>query len=127
MPDGEKDVTLASLDARLKEVEALQTLILRILSTTKPLDGVLEQYGATETQGRAFYRLLDDLAARAKGQDQDNRPSFGYFELQMNEIFPQLRRNREFVQMILDTLKLDRPAYRELHVYTTAQGWPAWR
>jgi hypothetical protein len=127
MPDGEKDVTLASLDARLQEVEALQALILRILSTTKPLDPVLEQYGATETQAQAFYRLLDDLAARARGQDDDNRPSFGYFELQMNEIFPQLRRNREFVQVILDTLKLERPAYRELHAYTAAQGWPTWR
>jgi hypothetical protein len=127
MPDGENDVTLASLDARLKEVEALQTLVLRILSTTKPLDGVLEQYGATETQVRAFYRLLDDLAARAVGPDEDNRPSFGYFELQINEIFPPLRKNREFVQVVLDTLKLDRPAYRALHAYTAAQGWPAWR
>jgi len=127
MPDGEKDVTLANLDARLREVEALQTLILRILSTTKPLDPVLEQYGATETQAQAFYRLLDDLAARAMGQDEDNRPSFGYFELKVNEIFPQLRKNREFVQVILDTLKLERPAYRELHAYTAAQGWPSWR
>jgi hypothetical protein len=127
MPDGEKDLTLANLDARLQEVEALQALILKILSTTKPLDPVLEQYGATETQAQAFYRLLDDLAARARGQDEDNRPSFGYFELQVNEIFPQLRRNREFVQVILDTLKLERPAYRELHAYTAAQGWPTWR
>lgn len=127
MSDGEKVVTLADLDARLKEVEALQALILRIISTTKPLDPVLEHYGCTETQARAFYRLLDDLAARAKGQDEDNRPSFGYFEMQMNEIFPQLRKNREFVQVVLDTLKLERPAYRELHVYCTAQGWPTWR
>jgi hypothetical protein len=127
MADADKDITLASLDARLKEVEALQTLILRIMSMTKPLEGVLEQFGATETQGRALYRLLDDLAARAKGSDTDNRPSFGYFEMQMKEIFPPLRNNREFIQMVLDTLKLDRPAYRELHVYTSAQGWPNWR
>ena len=34
----DKTLTLADLDARLREVEALQELILRILSTTKPLD-----------------------------------------------------------------------------------------
>src|SRR6185295_11708852 len=97
--------------------------ILRIISTTKPLDGVLEQYGATETQARAFYRLLDDLSARTTGADENNRPSFGYFELQINEIFPPLRKNREFLQLVLDTLKVDRPAYRELHKFTAAAGW----
>src|SRR5207249_4890588 len=54
-----KPVTLADLDARLREVEALQEVILRILSTTKPLTNVLDQYGATETQARACHALLD--------------------------------------------------------------------
>jgi|SRR5579862_7783779 len=123
MADADAPVTLADLDARLREVEAVQELILRILSTTKPLDGVLEQYGATETQARAFYRLLDDLAQRAAGRDDDNRPSFGYFEMQLNEIFPTHRKNKEFIRLVVDTLKLDRPAYRELHAFAAGQGW----
>ena len=127
MTDRPKDVTLADLDARLREVEALQTLILNLLATTRPLDRVLQQYGATETQSHAFYLMLDDLAARAVGDDENDRPSFAYFELKMNEIFPALRDNREFVGLVLDTLKLDRPAYRELQRYTAANGWPAWR
>lgn len=127
MTDGKPEITLADLDARLREVEAVQAVILGMLSTTKPLDAVLDQFGVTETQSRAFYRLLDDLAARAAGDDEDNRPSFGYFELQINETLPPLRKNREFLQLVLDTLQLDRPAYRELHKYTTAHGWPVWR
>ena len=54
--------TLADLDGRLRAVEAVQELILRILSTTRPLDRLLEQYGATETQELALYRLLDELS-----------------------------------------------------------------
>jgi hypothetical protein len=125
LPAGENDVTLADLDARLNELEAVQKLILRLLSTTKPLNNVLEHYGATETQERAFYRLLDDLAARAKGRERD-RPTFSYFSMEMDEIFPALRGNREFVALVIDTLKVERPAYRELHAYMAAHKWPAW-
>src|SRR4029079_16599443 len=45
-------VTRADLYARLRAVEALQDLMLLILSTTKPLDNLLDQFGATETQAR---------------------------------------------------------------------------
>src|SRR5437879_13912576 len=114
MPDDEKEGTLADLDARLSEVEAVQQLILRILSTTKPLSRVLEQYGATETQEGEFYRLLDDLAERAKGREQD-RPTFGYFDMQMGNIFPSLGGDRVFIGLVIDMLKLERPAYRGLH------------
>jgi hypothetical protein len=122
MSDSEKPVTLADLDARLREVEALQQLILGILSTTKPLDNLLEQYGATATQERAFYSLLDDLAGRAKGREND-RPTFAYFEMKLGDIFPSLRQDRQFVRLVIDTLKLERPAYRELHGYMAAHDW----
>ena len=123
MTDGSRPVTLADLDARLREVEALQELVLRLLSTMKPLDRVLEQYGATETQTRAFYTLLDGLCARTGGGEQD-RPSYSYFEMQMGDLFPALRGNREFLALIIDTMKVDRPAYRELHAYIASHGWP---
>ena len=125
MPDGKKELTLADLNDRLTEVEAIQELILRIVSTTKPLNNVLEHYGATETQERAFYQLLDDLATRAKGRERD-RPTFVYFDMQLADIFSSLRGNREFVGLVIDTLKLERPAYRELHAYMTANKWPTW-
>jgi hypothetical protein len=116
---------LSDLDARLRQLEAVQELILRILSTTRPLDSVLEQYGATDTQARALYKLLDDLVHRARGREQD-RPTFAYFEMQLGNIFPALRNNREFTRLVIDTLKIERAAYRELSSYCSACGWPAW-
>jgi hypothetical protein len=122
MPDGDITARLADLDARLRVVEATQDLILRIMATTRPLDSVLEHYGATETQERAFYTLLDELVARARGREQD-RPTLAYFQMKLAEIFPALRNDRVFTQVVLDTLRLERPAYRELHAYTAAHGW----
>lgn len=114
--------TIADLDARLREVEVLQALILRILATTKPLAHVLDQYGATEKQERDFCALLDDLARRAKGREAD-RPTFAFFKLKIAEIFPSLRGDGQFVELLVDTLKVERSAYRELHAYMAAQGW----
>jgi hypothetical protein len=124
-PGNKATPTLDDLDARLREVEAVQLLMLRLLSTTKPLERVLEQYGATDTQERAFYPLLEDLVVRARGREQD-RPTFGYFLMKVEDIFPSLRGDREFVEIVIDTLKVERPAYRELHAYMVANGWPTW-
>ena len=115
-------VTLASLDARVREVEVLLEMILRIISTTKPLDRLLEHYGATETQERAFYEMLDELAVRAKGRERD-RPTFAYFQMKFDEILPSLRGDRQVMTLVLDTLRLERPAYRELHEYVSAHHW----
>ena len=118
----ESPVTLATLDARMREVDLLLQMTLRILSTTKPLDRILEHFGATETQERAFYAMLDDLAARAKGRVQD-RPTHGFFLMKFDEIFPSLRADRQLANLVLDTLRVDRPAYRELHEYVAAHRW----
>ncbi len=122
-PDTDLARRLEDLESRLREVEAVQQLMLRLMSTTEPLRGVLEQYGATESQAQAFYKLLDDMVARMGGGEQD-RPSFAYFEMQLAHIFPKQRGNREFATLLIDTMRVDRPAYRELHAYATAQGWP---
>ena len=116
---------VAELDARIRELEAVQQLILRIMSTTKPLDAVLEHYGATPSQVQAFCKLLDELVSRAGGREQD-RPTFAYFELQLGHVFPTLHNDRSFIQLVIDTLKLERPAYRGLHAYAIAHGWPTW-
>ena len=44
----------------------------------------------------------------------------------MDSIFPSLRGDREFIALVIDTLKLERPAYRELHAYMAANNWPTW-
>jgi hypothetical protein len=121
MPDV-KPVTLDDLDARLREVEALQEMMLRIIAATKPLANVLECYGATQTQERAFYALLDDLARRVKGREDDH-PTFAFFQMKLCEVFPTLRNDREFLELVIDTLKVERAAYRDLHAYMAANRW----
>jgi hypothetical protein len=123
-PDADVLSRFADLDARVRALEAVQEVILRLMATTKPLDRVLEQYGATETQEQAFYKLLDDLVARAAGPEE-NRPTFGYFQLQLDHIFPALRHDPTFVQLVLDTLKVERPVYRTLYAYASANHWAA--
>ena len=123
--DNDPLARMAALEARVEALEAVQELLLRLLSTTRPLAGVLEHYSATETQEQAFYRLLDTLAGRTAGGAKD-RPSFAFFEMQVNEIFPHLRGDREFVQLLIDTLRVERPAYRALHQYMLAHNWPSW-
>ena len=118
----EKPITLADLDARLREVEALQDMMLRIIAATKPLANVLEHYGATETQERAVCALLDDLSRRVKGRPDDH-PTFAYFQMKLWEIFPSMRNNREFLELIIDTLKVERAAYRDLHGYMITNRW----
>ena len=118
-------LTLESLDARLREVEAVQQLMMRIIATTKPLDNLLERYGATTTQLHAFYKLLDELVTRSKGREQEH-PTFGYFTMQLAQVFPALKNDRDFIATVIDTLKIERPVYQELHTYMIAHGWPAW-
>jgi hypothetical protein len=118
-------LTLESLDARLREVEAVQQLMMRIIATTKPLDNLLERYGATTTQEQAFYKLLDELVTRSKGREQE-QPTFGYFTMQLAQVFPALKNDRDFIATVIDTLKIERPVYQELHTYMIAHGWPAW-
>jgi Protein of unknown function (DUF1878) len=118
-------LTLESLDARLREVEAVQQLMMRIIATTKPLDNLLERYGATTTQEQAFYKLLDELVTRSKGREQE-QPTFGYFTMQLAQVFPALKNDRDFIATVIDTLKIERPVYQDLHSYMIAHGWPAW-
>src|SRR5262245_34547885 len=110
------------LEARVSQLEMMQDLLFRLMSMTRPLSNVLEQFGATRTQGQELLKFLDELVVRARGPER-GRPSRAHFEMHVGEILPTLRGNREFLQLLMDTLKVERPAYRELHEYITAQGW----
>jgi hypothetical protein len=127
MSDGQDlAARVAQLEAQMDEMRVMHDLVLRLLSTSRPLARVLEQYGANETQEQALYRLLDRLIDRIRGPERD-RTSFGVFKRGLFEIFGAGRDNdREFVQLLIDTLKIERPAYRELHEYMVSHRWPVW-
>lgn len=114
----------SDLEARVAHLEMMQDLLFRLMSMTRPLSNMLEQFGATRTQEQELLKFLDELVERSRGPERV-RPSRAHFELHVGEILPALRGNREFLQLLMDTLKVERPAYRELHEYMTAHGWYA--
>src|SRR5262245_25153377 len=120
--DAEIDRKIAELDGRLREVEALQELTLRLLSIRKPLDSILEHHGATASQQQAFYHLLDEMVLRSRGPEHD-QPQHAYFQAQVEHIFHALEEGPSFIPLLIDTLRMDRPVYRELHAYMLAHGW----
>ena len=122
MTDDQSD-RIAALEAKVQELDALVNLALRLLSVDKPVGALLERFGATEAESLAVHTLLDDLARRAE-QGGMYAPSFGGFVGELTQRFPAVRANRQFITLLLDTLKLDRPAYQRLHAYTSAHGWP---
>ena len=119
------DARIAALESKVQELDALVSLALRLLAVEKPISAVLERYGATESEDLAVHALLDDVAKRA-AQGGMYAPSFSAFASELVQRFPKIRGDQEFVALLLDTLKVDRPAYQKLHTYLTAEGWPQW-
>ena len=86
---------------------------------------MLSQYGATSTEEQALLQYIDQLAERAHSLERSKRPTIEEFQERVAEILPSLRNDIEFLRLIIDTLRVERVAYRELHEYMTAQGWHA--
>lgn len=125
MSDADVLARLAQIESQIQELKSMQDMVLRLLATTRPLASLLEYYGATESKLQALYRLLDELVESARGP-KHRHPTFGLFKVRLGEIFPDLRSDRQFVQLIIDTLRVERPAYRELHSYMASHHWPVW-
>lgn len=125
MTDSDLQGRIEALEGQVQELKSVQDLLMRLLSTTRPLANVLEFYGATDASEQALYSLLDELLIASRGP-KPRQPTFSYFRMRLDEMFPQQRGDRTFVQTLIDTLKVDRPAYRELHAYIAAHGWPSW-
>jgi hypothetical protein len=125
MSESDVQTRLAALEAEVEELKAVQALLLRLLSTTRPLSSVLESYGATESTEQALYRYLDEMVEKFRGP-QHGHPSFSAFQVRIWGLFPQLRGDRQFMQLLIDTLKVERPAYAELYRFMNERHWPVW-
>jgi exonuclease VII small subunit len=115
---------LAALEEHVAMLDMIQQLLLRILSVMHPLSNVLAQYGATSGQEQELLQYIDELAERVHSLER-NRPSFDDFQRRIGEILPALRDDHEFLRLVIDTLRVERAAYRELHEYMIGQGWPS--
>jgi hypothetical protein len=86
------------------------------------VSAVLQSYGAGHTEELAVHAMLDAVARRA-GQGGIYTPSFAGFEQELRQRFPKIRGNREFVSLLLNALKIDRPSYRALHAFIVRERW----
>ena len=120
------EARIAALESKVQELEALVNVSLRLSAAEKPLTALLTRYGATEAESLAVHALLDDVLKRAQAGGFYT-PSFAGFFRDLVKVCPAARDDREFVAMLLETLKVERPSYQELHAFATAQGWPEWR
>ena len=87
---------------------------LRLLAGSKPLSSLLERFGATEGEETAVYKLLDDMVQRIDGDERD-RPTLAEFRLTLSHLMAGQRGGREFTELVLETLTMERPAYQRLH------------
>jgi hypothetical protein len=116
---------VTALEGKVQELEAMVSLALRLLSIETPVSNLLKQFGATESEELAIDALLDDLSQRIdKGGMY--RPSFPGFEGELYSRFTAVRGNRDFVRLLIDALKIDRPAYRKLYDFMKQERWPNW-
>ena len=121
MPDSAEQ-RIAMLEAKVQELDALVNLALKLLAVEKPVSALLERYGATQAEDLAVHALLDDVAKRAERGGM-YAPSLRGFQNELDATFPTVRGDRQFVSLLLETLKLDRPAYQKLHAFAVAHGW----
>src|SRR5215510_2253274 len=111
-----------ALEAKVQELETSVHLALRLLSIEKPVSALLERYAATESEDLAVNALLDHAAKRAD-QGGMYTSSFCGFVAELFIALPSVRDDREFVGLLLDTLRID---YQKLHAFIASQGWPRW-
>jgi hypothetical protein len=120
------ETRIAALEAKVQELEALVNISLRLNAAEKPLSALLSRFGATEAEALAVHALLDDVLQRVQAGGFYT-PSFAGFLRDLVKVCPAARDDREFVALLLDTLKMERPAYQQLYAFAAAQGWPDWR
>lgn len=121
-PDSLLAARVAALEADVASLKATQDLLFRLLSAAKPLATALESYGATEATEHAMYHMLDELVAAIRGP-QHGHPTFRMFVARLAGIFPDREGDLDFARLVIDTLRVERPAYRELHAYAIDHRW----
>jgi hypothetical protein len=119
------ETRIAALEAEVHELRALIDVALRLSAADKPVSALLARFGATEAETLAVHALLDDVVKRVQAGGFYT-PSFTGFLSDLVKVCPAARGDREFVVLLLETLKIDRPAYQQLHAFVTAQAWPQW-
>ena len=105
---------LGDLELRLTGLEAQLNTALGIFALTRPAATVLSQCGADQAQQQEFFRIIDDLTRRV---DSGASVSFSEFEERVVDLVPSKRGDRKFFEVLIEAVKLERPAAKPMLDY----------
>jgi hypothetical protein len=105
---------LSDLEMRLAGLESQLNTALGILALTRPAATVLSRCGADHAQQQEFFRIIDDLTRRV---DSGASVSFSEFEDRVVDLVPNKRGDRKFFEMLIEAVKLERPAAKPMLDY----------
>ncbi len=116
MWDQQLESQVADLQARVTDLEAQLNTALGILGLIRPAATVLSGCGADEGQQHALYRLIDDMESRVVA---GSSVSYADFAERVADLVPARRGDRRFVELLIEALKLERPASKPMLDYLT--------
>ena len=90
MADSDLSGRVEALETQVAELKSVQDLLMRLLSTTRPLANLLRFYGATDAAEQALYQLLDELLAASRGP-RPRQPTLQLLPDAAGRDFPALR------------------------------------
>lgn len=99
------------LESRVAELEARLAGVIRVVAASRPLGRVLTSCGVSEHQERAIYAIIDEMAERL---DKGEVALFTEFEDRIIDTLAQLGGDRRFVELIVEALRIERPALTRL-------------
>ena len=100
------------LEARVADLEARLAGVIRVVAATRPLGRVLTSYGVSEDQERVIHAIVNEMAER---QEKGEVALFTEFEDRITHLVPQFSGDRRFVELIVEALRIERPALTRLY------------
>ena len=98
------------LEAKVATLEARLAGVVKVLSATKPLAAVMSSQGATSAQARVVYAIVNELGMRV---DNGENVAFVEFEERITYLLAQLD-DRRFLELIVEAIRIERPALAHL-------------
>jgi hypothetical protein len=101
-----------ALEARVADLEARLTGVIRLVAASRPLERVLTSYGVSENQERVIYGIVNEMGHRL---ERGEIVPFTEFEDRITYLVAQLSGDRRFVELIVEALRIERPALTRLY------------
>jgi hypothetical protein len=105
---------LGDLENRIAGLETQLNTALGIIALTRPAETVLSRCGADQAKRQEFFHIIDDLMKRV---DAGASVSFSEFEDRVVDIVPSKRGDRKFFEILIEAVKLERPAAKPMLDY----------